>query len=129
MPRARNAARTSVVFPAPRSPESVTIIPPLSADASASPACAVSVSSASAKRASTSRAEPSRRVTLSLMPITPHAQADAERDWGALARDIAAWGRDLGFQAIGIAGVDLAAEEMRLMNWLAAGRHGEMDYM
>ena len=39
------------------------------------------------------------------------------------------WGRELGFQQIGIAGVDLADEEVRLMNWLAAGRHGEMDYM
>ncbi|MEP6678871.1 MAG: tRNA epoxyqueuosine(34) reductase QueG [Betaproteobacteria bacterium] len=51
------------------------------------------------------------------------------RDWPALARDIVAWGREIGFDAIGIAGVDLADEEVRLMNWLAAGRHGEMDYM
>ncbi|MGE5171359.1 MAG: tRNA epoxyqueuosine(34) reductase QueG [Rudaea sp.] len=51
------------------------------------------------------------------------------RDWVGLAARIAAWGRDLGFDAIGIADVDLGCEETRLMNWLAAGRHGEMDYM
>ncbi|HET8875050.1 MAG TPA: tRNA epoxyqueuosine(34) reductase QueG, partial [Casimicrobiaceae bacterium] len=31
--------------------------------------------------------------------------------------------------AIGIAGVELSEEEARLMRWLDAGRHGEMDYM
>ena len=51
------------------------------------------------------------------------------QDLAALAGRIAAWGRDLGFDAVGIADVDLGAEETRLMNWLAAGRHGEMDYM
>jgi len=58
-----------------------------------------------------------------------HAAPPPPRDYHALAHDIAAWGRELGFQAIGIAGVDLSDDEVRLMNWLAAGRHGEMDYM
>ena len=52
-----------------------------------------------------------------------------ERDWAALAARIAAWGRELGFESTGVSDVDLAAEEVRLMNWLGAGRHGEMDYM
>jgi epoxyqueuosine reductase len=39
------------------------------------------------------------------------------------------WGRELGFDAIAIAGTDLAAEEARLMEWLGRGWHGEMDYM
>jgi epoxyqueuosine reductase len=39
------------------------------------------------------------------------------------------WGRELGFDAIAIAGTDLAAEEARLVEWLARGWHGEMDYM
>ena len=39
------------------------------------------------------------------------------------------WGHELGFEAVGIADTDLAAEEAQLLNWLAAGRHGEMDYM
>ena len=59
----------------------------------------------------------------------PHAAARPAQDWAALARRIAAWGRELGFGTIGIAGTDLAAEEARLLDWLDAGRHGEMDYM
>jgi epoxyqueuosine reductase len=39
------------------------------------------------------------------------------------------WGRDIGFDAIAIAGTDLAAEEARLLEWLGRGWHGEMDYM
>ena len=50
-------------------------------------------------------------------------------DWSAVATRIGEWGRALGFDAIGIAGVELGEEEARLMRWLDAGRHGEMDYM
>jgi epoxyqueuosine reductase len=50
-------------------------------------------------------------------------------DLDVLAARIVQWGRELGFSAIGIADTDLAAEEVRLLNWLDAGRHGEMDYM
>jgi epoxyqueuosine reductase len=39
------------------------------------------------------------------------------------------WGRDLGFDAVAIAGTQLEAEEARLMEWLGRGWHGEMDYM
>ena len=39
------------------------------------------------------------------------------------------WGRELGFDAVAIAGTDLAAEEARLIEWLDRGWHGEMDYM
>jgi epoxyqueuosine reductase len=59
-------------------------------------------------------------------PIPP---ALAPHDWTALAADIRRWGQALGFQEIGIAGTDLAADERRLLDWLAAGRHGTMDYM
>ena len=52
-----------------------------------------------------------------------------DRDWAALAQDIVAWGRELGFAAVGIAGTDLADEEARLLAWLDDGRHGEMQYM
>ena len=50
-------------------------------------------------------------------------------DYGALARRIREWGLELGFQAIGIADADLSAAEPRLLDWLAQGRHGEMEYM
>ena len=53
----------------------------------------------------------------------------AQRDWSALALDIRRWGQALGFQATGIADTNLALEERRLLDWLAAGRHGTMDYM
>ena len=53
----------------------------------------------------------------------------ADYDYAALARAIKAWGRELGFQAIGIAGPELGAAEAGLAAWLAAGFHGEMDYM
>lgn len=59
--------------------------------------------------------------------VTPTALAP--RDWTALAARIARWGRELGFAEIGIADTDLGPAEAALARWLAAGRHGEMDYM
>ncbi|MEW6332265.1 MAG: tRNA epoxyqueuosine(34) reductase QueG [Pseudomonadota bacterium] len=50
-------------------------------------------------------------------------------DLARLAADIKAWGRELGFQRVGIADTDLGAAETRLLNWLRLGRHGEMHYM
>ena len=46
-----------------------------------------------------------------------------------LTATIKTWGRELGFQQIGIAGIDLAEAEARLRDWLATGFHGAMDYM
>jgi epoxyqueuosine reductase len=53
----------------------------------------------------------------------------APRDWAALAADIAAWGRELGFQAVGISDTELSTDEAHLLRWLSAGRNGAMDYM
>src|ERR1700741_538822 len=39
------------------------------------------------------------------------------------------WGRELGFDAVAIAGTSLDEEEARLLDWLGRGWHGEMDYM
>lgn len=50
-------------------------------------------------------------------------------DWIALKEKIRGWGMALGFDAIGFAGVDPGAAEAGLFDWLAAGCHGEMDYM
>jgi len=50
-------------------------------------------------------------------------------DYAALARQIKAWGRELGFQAVGIADADTSAAEPRLLEWLSRGWHGEMEYM
>jgi epoxyqueuosine reductase len=50
-------------------------------------------------------------------------------DLQELTRAIKAWGRELGFADVRIADVDLAHAEEGLSAWLAAGHHGEMDYM
>jgi epoxyqueuosine reductase len=50
-------------------------------------------------------------------------------DYARLAVQIKEWGTQLGFQATGIADLDLSAAESRLLEWLAKGWHGEMDYM
>lgn len=52
-----------------------------------------------------------------------------EIDLTALARRVKDWGRELGFQQVGIAGIELGEHEAHLRRWLAAGHHGEMDYM
>jgi epoxyqueuosine reductase len=47
----------------------------------------------------------------------------------ALAQSIKDWGRELGFQQVGISDVELGEHEANLQRWLAAGYYGEMDYM
>ena len=42
---------------------------------------------------------------------------------------IKALGREIGFDAVAIAGVELAEEEARLLEWLGRGWHGTMGYM
>lgn len=46
-----------------------------------------------------------------------------------LAARIKSLGRQLGFQRVGIAGLDLAEAEAQLADWLAQHCHGSMDYM
>ncbi len=46
-----------------------------------------------------------------------------------LPQRIRDWGRALGFQAIGFTNLDVDAAGKGLRDWLAAGFHGEMDYM
>jgi len=52
-----------------------------------------------------------------------------ENQMASLACDIKTWGKELGFQQIGIADVDLSSEEHFLNNWLNEGLHGDMHYM
>ncbi|MDE2598865.1 MAG: tRNA epoxyqueuosine(34) reductase QueG [Rhodocyclaceae bacterium] len=58
-----------------------------------------------------------------------HAGISGKIDWVLLAATIKTWGRELGFADIGITHVDLSHAEAGLLQWLAAGYHGEMDYM
>ena len=55
--------------------------------------------------------------------------SDHRLDLNALAQSIKDWGRELGFQQVGIADVELSEHEAHLKRWLAAGYQGEMDYM
>jgi epoxyqueuosine reductase len=50
-------------------------------------------------------------------------------DLAALAQSIKDWGRELGFQQVAIADVQLGEHEAHLQRWLDAGYQGEMDYM
>lgn len=50
-------------------------------------------------------------------------------DLAALAIAIKAWGRELGFDDVRIADVDLSHREAGFQAWLDKGYHGEMDYM
>ncbi|MFA9440508.1 tRNA epoxyqueuosine(34) reductase QueG [Uliginosibacterium sp. sgz301328] len=50
-------------------------------------------------------------------------------DGVSLADDIRRWGMELGFDALGFAGIDLPEAEAGLEAWLRAGFHGDMDYM
>ncbi|MEP7303228.1 MAG: tRNA epoxyqueuosine(34) reductase QueG [Caldimonas sp.] len=50
-------------------------------------------------------------------------------DGEALLAQLRAWGGELGFSQIGVAGIDLSAAEAPLLAWLDNGFHGAMDYM
>ena len=52
-----------------------------------------------------------------------------EPDRHRLVADIKRWGAELGFARTGITGTQLGTDEARLLDWLGAGRHGEMRYM
>ena len=50
-------------------------------------------------------------------------------DFSALAQQVKEWGRGLGFQQVGVSTLAVDADADQLDAWLAAGFHGEMDYM
>ena len=50
-------------------------------------------------------------------------------DLDKLTSNIKRWGRELGFQQVGIAATNLGKHEQHLKDWLAHGYHGEMAYM
>lgn len=59
------------------------------------------------------------------MTAPPSTRPDPD----ALAAELRNLGHTLGFQGLGITGIDLAEDEARLERWLALGRHGEMGWM
>lgn len=55
--------------------------------------------------------------------------AAVPHDYTELASSIRRWSRELGFQQVGVTGIELPEDEARLMAWLEQGRHGAMEYM
>ncbi len=55
--------------------------------------------------------------------------SDVESASPALTDRIRSWARELGFQSVGIAGIDLSASQPRLDEWLQRGYQGEMEFM
>ncbi|HLT91678.1 MAG TPA: tRNA epoxyqueuosine(34) reductase QueG [Woeseiaceae bacterium] len=60
---------------------------------------------------------------------SPAPRRSGGPDPAALKQRIREWSAELGFQALGVADVDLAEAEARLRAWLDEGFHGEMAYM
>jgi epoxyqueuosine reductase len=56
--------------------------------------------------------------------VAPYDPGDA-----APLDTIRQWGQELGFQALGFTGIDLAQHRDYLAKWLEAGYHGEMEWM
>lgn len=50
-------------------------------------------------------------------------------DYSQLAADIRQWGRELGFQQVGISDIALGEHPARLADWIARGFHADMDFM
>lgn len=63
------------------------------------------------------------------MSTVMNGSPEGSADYGKLARSIKSWGRELGFQQVGIADTDLTIHEERLNQWLDDQFGGEMAYM
>jgi len=63
------------------------------------------------------------------MPTTDSIPSD-EADKPAISvEQIRRWGAELGFAKVGVANIDLAADEAHFRDWLLAGFNGDMEYM
>ncbi|HLB31378.1 MAG TPA: tRNA epoxyqueuosine(34) reductase QueG, partial [Gammaproteobacteria bacterium] len=63
------------------------------------------------------------------VPVQVRAQQPHRRGSRELLAQIRGWAAELGFQQIGVSGLDLHEAEARLNAWLDRGRHGTMSYM
>jgi epoxyqueuosine reductase len=61
--------------------------------------------------------------------MTASALPAAHLDPATLSASLRAWAADLGFTGIGVATIDLPADEAFFLDWLRAGFNGEMGYM
>jgi epoxyqueuosine reductase len=63
--------------------------------------------------------------TQSISSVTPYTVAQLHR----LAKKIKLWGKQVGFDAVGISDIDLRIHEQHLNRWIEQKMHGQMDYM
>jgi len=61
--------------------------------------------------------------------LPSQAAAAPALDLFQVKKALADQARALGFDALGVAGIELAQDEQHLISWLEAGFHGDMDYM
>jgi epoxyqueuosine reductase len=66
---------------------------------------------------------------MSSLPSSSTAATNSAPDLPALAQLIKTWGRELGFQQVGITDIDTGPHAQWLEDWLDAQYHGDMDYM
>jgi epoxyqueuosine reductase len=69
------------------------------------------------------------RIILSPRHQPPGAHLVIDAELRELASSIKGWGRELGFQQLGIADTNLSEAEHRLDRWLAAGHDADMQWM
>ena len=63
-------------------------------------------------------------------PTIKRLASDSQsKGWYQLVQQIETWGKELGFNQIGISHTNLEKEEADLLEWLAQGMHGAMAYM
>lgn len=65
---------------------------------------------------------------MNTIKVTNNTHIDA-LDSSRLMADIRLWGKELGFQQIGVSDVDLKHHRVHLEQWLAKNFHGDMHYM
>jgi epoxyqueuosine reductase len=67
-------------------------------------------------------------MTAPAQPAAPQAHP-AELNPASLSASLRKWAADLGFTGLGVAAIELAADEAFFLEWLRAGFNGEMGYM
>jgi epoxyqueuosine reductase len=67
-------------------------------------------------------------VIILTLPGEPMRELSSD-DLHVLKRELIAEARKLGFDAVGVASVELPEDEAHLTEWLTAGFHGDMEYM
>ncbi len=63
------------------------------------------------------------------MAHNKHDEINPSPQMNELAEQIGKWALKLGFQNVGFSRPELPDAEVRLQNWITAGRHGDMSYM